>query len=213
MSTIVTIAAEARDTAKNKGTGTRVSRRLRAAGRVPAIIYGHKQAAQPISITAHDVLGILKRGSHVVGLDLGKGQSETVLVRELQWDYLGKEVIHIDFFRADLTEEVESDVRIELKGEAPGVTEGGVLDVPHHSIKIRCQTSAIPDSIRVDITNLHLGQVIHVKDIVMPDGVTAVSAGDEIVVHLIRPTGESAASAETLTQPEVITRPEKKPEV
>ena len=141
MSTIVTIAAQARDTAKNKGTGTRVSRRLRAAGRVPAIIYGHKQAAQPISITADDVLGILKRGSHVVGLDLGKGQSETVLVRELQWDYLGKSVIHIDFFRADLTEQVESDVRIELKGEAPGVAEGGVLDVPHHSIKVRCVTT------------------------------------------------------------------------
>ena len=213
MSTIVTIAAQARDTAKNKGTGTRVSRRLRAAGRVPAIIYGHKQAAQPISITADDVLGILKRGSHVVGLDLGKGQSETVLVRELQWDYLGKSVIPIDFFRADLTEQVESDVRIELKGEAPGVAEGGVLDVPHHSIKVRCVTAAIPDSIRIDISNLHLGQSIHVKDVVLPEGVTAVSSADDIIVHLIRPTGESAAETETLTQPEVITRPEKKTEV
>lgn len=208
MSTIVTIAAQARETAKNKGTGSRISRRLRAAGRVPAIIYGHKQTNQPISVSLDDVHGILKRGSHVLGLDLGNGKSETVLVRDLQWDYLGKEVIHIDFYRADLSEMVESEVRIELRGDAPGVTEGGVLDF-HHSIKVRCRTDAIPDSIRVDVSNLHLGQSIHVKELSLPAGVTAVAAADDVVVHLIRPTGEIKATEEGPTEPVVI-RPEKK---
>lgn len=208
MSTIVTIAAQARDSAKNKGTGSRFSRGLRAAGRVPGIIYGHKQAPQPVSITQDDIHGILKRGSHVLTLDLGSKQ-ETVLVRELQWDYLGKEVIHVDFYRADLSETVESDVRIDVRGEAPGVTEGGVLDIPHHSIKVRCRTDALPDSIRVDISNLHLGQIIHVKELTLPAGVTAVTPADEIIVHLIRPTGEAKVEEGGPAEPEVI-RAEKK---
>jgi large subunit ribosomal protein L25 len=213
MSTIVTVAAKPRDTAKNKGTGSRVSRRLRAAGQVPAIIYGHKQAPQPITLTSDDVQGILKRGSHVVGLDLGAGKSETVLVRELQWDYLGKEVIHVDFFRADLTEQVESDVRIEIRGEAPGVNEGGMLDIPHHSVKVRCRTDLIPDYIRVDVSNLHMGQAIHVKELALPEGVTAVSGPDEVIVHLIRPSGTAETTEASPAEPEVITRPEKKTEV
>lgn len=213
MSTIVTVAAKPRDTKKNQGTGSRVSRRLRAAGEVPAIIYGHKQAAQPISLKSEEVTGILKRGSHVLNLDLGNGKPETVLVRELQWDYLGREVIHVDFFRADLTELVESDVRIEIRGEAPGVNEGGMLDIPHHSVKVRCQADHIPDFIRVDVSNLHMGQVIHVKELQFPEGVTAVSGPDEIIVHLIRPAGKSDEAAEgSPTEPEVI-RPEKKTEV
>lgn len=211
MSTIVTVAAQVRDAAKNKGTGTRVSRRLRAAGHVPAIIYGHKQSPQPISLKSEDVLGIIKRGSHVVGLDLGTGKSETVLVRQLQWDYLGRDVIHVDFFRADLSEEVESDVRIEVRGDAPGVHEGGIIDIPHHSVKLRCRTDLIPDFIRVDVSELHMGQAILVKDLKLPEGVTAVSGADEVVVHLIRPMGVSAATEASPTEPEVI-RPEKKTE-
>lgn len=213
MSTIVTVAAKPRESKKNEGTGTRVSRRLRAAGHVPAIIYGHKQAPQPVSLTSDEVAGILKRGSHVINLDLGKGKPETVLVRDLQWDHLGREVIHIDFFRADLTEQVESEVRIEIRGEAPGVNEGGILDIPHHSVKVRCRTDQIPDFIRVDVSGLHMGQAIHVKELVLPAGVTAVSGSEEVVVHLIRPSGMAAASPEAApTEPEVITRPEKKTE-
>jgi len=213
MSTIVTVAAKPRETAKNKGTGTRVSRRLRAAGDVPAIIYGHKQAPQPISLKSEEITGILKRGSHVLNLDLGNGKPETVLVRDLQWDYLGREVIHVDFFRADLTELVESDVRIEIRGEAPGVNEGGMLDVPHQSVKVRCRADQIPDYIRVDVSGLHLGQVIHVKELKLPEGVTAVSGPEEIIVHLIRPAGAVEATEPAASEPEVITRPEKKPEV
>jgi len=213
MSTIVTVAAKPRETKKNKGTGSRVSRRLRAAGNVPAIIYGHKQTPQPISLTSEEVAAILKRGSHVLKLDLGDGKPETVLVRELQWDHLGREVIHVDFFRADLSELVESDVRIEIRGEAPGVNEGGILDIPHHSVKVRCRADQIPDYIRVDVSGLHMGQAIHVKELTLPEGVTSISGADEVVVHLIRPSGMAATTAEAApAEPEVITRPEKKPE-
>ncbi|MFM1802693.1 MAG: hypothetical protein RJA81_2045 [Planctomycetota bacterium] len=177
---------------------------------IPAIIYGHKQAAQPVSLTRESVATIIKRGSHVIALEID-GNTETVLVRDLQWDHLGKEILHIDFFRADLTELIDSDVRLEIRGEAPGVKEGGVLDVTHHSIKVQSRTDNLPDSIRVDVSELHMGQSIHVKDLVLPEGVTALTPGDEVLIHLIRPTGASAAeSEETATEPERITRPEKK---
>lgn len=212
MSTIVNIPAEIRDSAKNKGTGSKVSRRLRAAGHVPAIIYGHKQAAQPVSLTRESVATLIKRGSHVVGLEIG-GKTETVLVRELQWDHLGKEIIHIDFFRADLNEQIDSDVRLEIRGEAPGVKEGGVLELTHPTVKVRSQTTNLPDSIRIDVSGLHMGQAIHVKDLTLPEGVTALTPADEILVHLVRPTGAvSVETGESPTEPERITRPEKKTE-
>lgn len=212
MSTIVNVPAQLRDTAKNKGTGSKVCRNLRKQGRVPAVIYGHKQAPQPVSLSVDDVAAMLKRGSHVLGLDLA-GKIETVLVRELQWNHLSSEVIHIDFVRADLTEEVDSDVRLEIRGEAPGTHEGGVLEVTHHSIKVRCRTDILPDSIRVDVSNLHMGQSIHVKELTLPQGVKALTPADEVVVHLVRPTGEVSASTEASpTEPERITRPEKKTE-
>jgi len=212
MSTIVNVPAQARDTAKNKGTGSKVCRHLRKQGRVPAVIYGHKQAPQPVSLTTEDVAGILKRGSHVLGLEIN-GKTETVLVKELQWNHLSSEVIHIDFFRADLTEEVDSDVRLDIRGEAPGTHEGGVLEVTHHSIKVRCRTDLLPDSIRVYVSNLHMGQSIHVKELTLPQGVKALTPADEVVVHLVRPMGAVEASGEASpTEPERITRPEKKTE-
>lgn len=213
MSTIVNVPAELRDSAKNKGTGSRVSRRLRAAGRVPAVIYGHKQAVQPVCLTRENVALIMKRGSHVVGLEIG-GNTETVLVRHIQWDHLGTEIIHLDFFRADLTEQIESDVRVETRGEAPGVKEGGLLDLVHHTIKVRSRTDNLPDVIKIDVSNLHLGQSIHVKELQLPEGVTVLAPGDEVLVHLIRPTGAAVVeTAEAPAEPERITRPEKKPEV
>src|SRR5689334_23525175 len=96
MAEAVSIQVEARDPQKNKGTGTRVARRLRDQGRIPAIIYGHKQAPQPITIGRDDVWAMIKRGAHLTELKLD-GNNETCLVRAVQWDHLGKEIIHLDF--------------------------------------------------------------------------------------------------------------------
>src|SRR3954453_19052867 len=98
MADAVKIAVEARDPAKNKGTGSRFSRKLRKQGRVPAIIYGHKQDPVPISLTREAVWEMIKRSTHLAELNLG-GSPETVLVRDVQWDHLGKDIIHLDFAR------------------------------------------------------------------------------------------------------------------
>jgi large subunit ribosomal protein L25 len=212
MAEAVKIQAEVRDAAKNKGTGSRVSRKLRAAGRIPAIVYGHKQAPTPISIARDSVWDMIKKSTHLAELQLGSG-TETVLVKDVQWDYLGKEIIHVDFARVDASEAVTSDIRLDLKGEAPGVAEGGVLELLHHTLTVTCRADAIPDSIKIDITNLHLNKSIHARELVLPEGVTLKGDPDALIVHV---TTRAAAAepvagveGESTTQPEVI-KPERR---
>ena len=123
---------EPRDPAKNKGTGSRVSRRLRKKGLIPAVIYGHKQAVVPVTLTRDEVWRMLKTPGHLAELDVN-GTAETVLIRDVQWDHLGKEVLHLDFARVSADESIETEVRLELRGVAPGTAEGGVLEQLVHA--------------------------------------------------------------------------------
>jgi large subunit ribosomal protein L25 len=211
MAEAVKIPVEKRDPQKNKGTGSRVARRLRAQGRIPAIIYGHKQTPVPITISRDSVWEMIKRSTHLAELSLD-GTTETVLVRDVQWDYLGKEIIHLDFARVSAEESIETEVRLDIKGTAPGVAEGGLLEQPIHSIEVTCRANAIPDSIRIDVTQLHLGQAIHVRELVLPEGVTANADADLVVVHVVQRAAApepAAGEGETPAQPEVI-KPERK---
>lgn len=211
MTESVKIRVEPRDPVKNKGTGSRAVRRLRAMGRVPAVIYGHKQAVVPISLARHDVLRMIKSPGHLADLDVG-GSSETVLIRDVQWDHLGKEILHLDFSRVSAEEVIETEVAVELRGQAAGVAAGGVLEHLVHSLSINCKAGAIPDSLKVDVTNVQVDQGIHVRDLVLPPDVTVNADPDVLLVHVVvRGAQEEAAVAEgeSPTQPEVI-KPERK---
>ena len=209
MSETLKIRVEPRDAEKNKGTGSRVARRLRSNGRIPAVIYGHKQAVVPISLSRDDVWGMIKTASHLAELDLG-GTTETVLIRDVQWDHLGKEILHLDFARVSAEESVHTEVKLELKGQAPGVAGGGVLEQLLHEIEVTCPAGAIPDSIKVDISGLQLEQGIHVRELTLPPGVVAKVDGEQLVVHIVPKGAEPVAGeGENLSQPEVI-KPERK---
>ncbi len=212
MADAVKFAVEARDPQKNKGTGTRVARRLRAKGRVPAIIYGHKLAPVPISLPRESIWEMIKKSIHLAELDLG-GTSETVLVRDVQWDHLGKEIIHVDFARVSAEETIETEVRLDVRGTPPGVGEGGVLEQPVHAVSVTCRAGAIPDSIRVDVGGLHLGEGIHVRELSLPEGVTVKADPDLLLVHVVARAAPAeptpAPEAEAAVQPEVI-KPERK---
>jgi large subunit ribosomal protein L25 len=213
MAEAVKIQVEARDPQKNKGTGSRVARRLRAQGKVPAVIYGHKQAVVPIALARDAVLDLIKRAAHVAELDLG-GTSETVLVRDVQWDHLGKEILHLDFARVSAEESIETEVRLDLRGYVPGAVAGGVLEVVHHTVNVICSAGAIPDSIKVDVSGLSLGHGIHVRDLVLPEGVKVDADPELLLVHIVSraaapETAPAAGEGEGATQPEVI-KPERK---
>ena len=210
MADVVKIRVELRDPAKNKGTGTKFARKLRKHGRIPAIIYGHKETPTPISLARDSVWEMIKKKTHLAELEMDGGANETVLVRDIQWDHLGKEIIHLDFARVSAGESIETEVPIELRGTAPGVAEGGVIEQLIHAIEVTCRADAIPDNIKVDISDLHLGKAIHVKELKLPEGVTVKEDPEALVVHVTTKAAEAApAEGPEGIQPEVI-KPERK---
>ncbi|GAC1475446.1 MAG: 50S ribosomal protein L25 [Isosphaeraceae bacterium] len=212
MADAVKIQVEARDPQKNKGTGTRVARRLRKQGRIPAIVYGHKQPPVSISLTRESVWEMIRKSTHLAELSVNGG-TETVLVRDVQWDHLGKEILHLDFARVSADESIETEVRLEIRGTPPGVNEGGVLEVLVHDLRVTCRANAIPEAIRVDVGGLHLNEAIHVKDLTLPEGVTLDADPELLLIHVAlrveEPEAAPVEAAEGATQPEVI-KPERK---
>jgi large subunit ribosomal protein L25 len=211
MADAVKIQVEARDPQKNKGTGSRVSRRLRKQGKIPAIVYGHKQDPVPVAIPRDAVWEMIKKSTHLAELNIA-GATEMVLVRDVQWDHLGKEIIHIDFSRVNVDEAIETEVRLDFRGTAAGVNEGGTLEVLVHELPVKCRADAIPDAIRIDVSHLALNQGLHLKDLTPPPGVTFDGDPELLLVHVV--TRAAAVEAETAegegpVQPEVI-KPERK---
>jgi large subunit ribosomal protein L25 len=131
----------------------------------------------------------------------------------VQWDHLGKDLLHVDFARVAADERIVLTVPIELRGTAPGVTAGGVLDQPIHTLSIECLAISIPDTIRVNIGELQIGSAIHVRDLALPAGVKAMSDPEAIVVQVKQPVAEEeapvAAEAAEAAEPEVIGAKEK----
>jgi large subunit ribosomal protein L25 len=193
---------------KRQGSGTRLARRLRAGGRVPAVVYGHGEGTVSVSVAAEDLMAVIRHGARVVDLDTD-GAVQKALIREVQWDHLGKEVLHVDFARVAADERIHVTVPVEIRGIAPGVTAGGVLDQPIHTLAVECLAARVPESIRVNINELQQGGAIHVRDLHLPPDVKVLADPDAIVVHITAPAAEpeaAAAPAAEQAEPEVIGR-------
>jgi large subunit ribosomal protein L25 len=193
--------------------GSHEARRMRKKGLIPAVVYGHKEATVSVTVSRDDLYRVIRHGTRVVDLQSDGGKTETALIRDVQWDHLGHDILHVDFARVGKDERVKIEVRIELRGTAPGVTAGGLLDQPIHSLEIECLAVAVPDSIRVHIGELQIEQAIHVKDLKLPEGVTTTADPEAIVVHVQAPKAEveaaAAAPVAEQAEPEVIGRKEK----
>jgi len=188
--------------------GTHAARRLRREGLIPAVVYGHKEEVLSIALAKDDLLKVLRHGARVVDLQ-ANGKQEKALIRDVQYDHLGHDVLHVDFARVSADERITIQVPIELRGIAPGATAGGLLDQPLHTIEIECLALSVPESIRVNIGELQIDGVIYVRDLKLPEGVKAMADPDAIVVHVTPPQVEAEAvvapPAET-AEPEVIGR-------
>ena len=200
-------------TEQRSGRGKQLANRLRRQGRVPAVLYGHKEATVSVSLQRDELEKAIRHGVRV--LDLKSGDDvQKVLIREVQWDHLGKDLLHVDFARVGADERVEVTVPVELRGIAPGVAAGGVLDQPIHVLPVECLAISIPESIRVNVSELQIGSAIHVRDLVLPPGVTALAEPDAIVVQVavprveVEPVAAAAAAAPVAEQaePELIGR-------
>src|SRR5262245_8084841 len=124
-------------------TGSSRMRRLRQTGKVPAILYGHGEANVNLIVSADELFGIIKHGGKL--LTLRGDVADSALLRAVQWDTYGKDVLHVDLLRVSATELVETTVTIELRGTAVGTTEGGVVQFITHEIDIECPAASIPE--------------------------------------------------------------------
>ncbi len=184
--------------------GSAACRRLRERGLVPGNVYGH--GAEPTAVVvASDVLNpVIKSGHRVVDLDVS-GKQEKAVIREVQWDVFGRSIQHFDLLRVDPNERVTIAVPLELKGTAPGVVAGGMIEQPMHSLTIDCLAYQIPDTIQVRVGALELGQSIHVGDLQLPEGCHPHAQADAIVVHVVKVQVKDEAAAEAgPAEPEVI---------
>ena len=196
------LGAEARN-----DTGKGVARKLRAAGRVPGVIYGHAREAQGLSVNARDLdrlLGSIAAGSTVVELNLG-GITTNTLIREIQRHPFKKQVLHIDFQELVAGEKVSVHVPLVFVGTPEGVRlSGALLEQIVHSVDILVDPASIPNHIDVDVSALGMGHSIHVRDLVLPEGVEVLTDEDTTVCACVAPRAvvEEAAATEEAGAPE-----------
>jgi large subunit ribosomal protein L25 len=185
--------------------GSRANKRLRDSGMLPGVIYGHKEAVIPITLPRKEVVNHLKHGAHLFDLNFD-GKSEKVLIKEVQYDHLGAEVIHVDFARVSLDEKVEVTVPIELKGTPKGEEEGAVLQQLVAELEVECLVTDIPEVIRHNVTEMGKDSILHVRDLKLPAGVRALQ-DEDLIVAMVREIEEEAAAPEAVegaAEPEVI---------
>jgi large subunit ribosomal protein L25 len=192
MSQIVKISGKTRTS-----VGTASSRRLRLQGLVPCNVFGHKQDSVSISVDGDAIAGLVRSGARIIDLDVD-GKEEKALVKDVQWDTFSKSIIHVDFLRVDMNERVRVQVPLQLRGTAPGVLAGGILEITHHTVEVECLAVLVPETIQVRIGALNIGDVVHVRDLQdIPEGITVVTDPDVVLLHVIRPkVAEEPAAAE-----------------
>lgn len=188
--------------------GKRNARRMRADGHIPAVLYGHGEKNVSLAVASIEFATVLRHGSKVV--ELKGAVNESVLIREIQWDTFGTEVLHLDLTRVSAGESVETTVSLELRGDAPGTHEGGILQNPIHELHIECPVTVIPDKISVNVNSLQLGDSILAGELSLPEGARLLMDPDTAVVLCVQPAAEvdeEAVPAEG-QEPEVIGRKE-----
>lgn len=186
--------------------GKRNARRLRAAGSVPAVLYGHGEENISLAIPGEQLTAMVRHGARVV--DLAGAVSEKAFIRDLQWDIYGNRVLHIDLTRVSADEMVRVSVVIELRGAAPGAKEGGVVEQVAHELEIECRAIQIPEKMQVNINDLHLGQSITAGQLPTAEGVRVLTDPETIIVHCVLPRVEADTEGGEggTAEPEIIGR-------
>src|SRR6266508_4330872 len=201
-----------------RDVGRSAVRKLRARGLIPAIIYGGNNKPQALQVAAREINAMMSHASGenvLVDLEIaGEKSNRTALVQEVQHSPVGGEIRHVDFHAISMDETIQAEVPLEPVGTANGVKNfGGLLEQSLRVLTLECLPRDLPDRITVDISQLNIGDSIHVRDIQLPSGVAAKVQPDLTAFSVLAPIVEEApavATAEAAAGPEVIT--EKKEE-
>lgn len=184
--------------------GTRAARKMRSAGALPAILYGHGEPPVSLAVPSDGMAAALRHGTRVVKLT--GGVTADALIREVQWDAMGVTLLHIDFSRIEAGERVHATIPLELRGDAPGTHEGGTVHLLIHELELDCSVTDLPELIHVNVNHLHLGQTIHAEDLKLPEGSKLIHGNVPVATcELVRDVSDEAGVT-AAGEPEVIGR-------
>ncbi|MEM1444725.1 MAG: 50S ribosomal protein L25 [Planctomycetota bacterium] len=205
-----TLEAQPRDK-----TGSRYAKRLRDAGRLPIVIYGHGHDPVHASVETRELHDVLASHAHLVEVNVD-GKPTPCLVKDVQYDYLDRDPVHVDLAIVNLDEDVQVEVGIELTGDAVGLKQAGaMLDQQMTTLTITCKANNIPDAIIHDISELDVDVQLNVADLTLPAGVAASDDAEKLVAHIViqvvkeEPTEEEAGDG---GEPEVVEKGKKEDE-
>jgi large subunit ribosomal protein L25 len=207
----IALKAEKRDISK-KGT----INELRRKGKLPGVLYGKNIESSPVAVDAKELLKVLKTHgeSALINLEL-EGEKHPVLMKEIQRDTFKDAIVHVDFYRVSMTDRIEFNLPIILKGDAEGVKMGGILQHQKRELSVKALPADMPEHLEVDISNLKIGETLTVGDLKVDDKITVLDDPEEVVLSVLAPklaedtevpTGEQAA------EPEVVAKGKEKQE-
>jgi large subunit ribosomal protein L25 len=203
---------------KRDQVGKRACKRLRASGRVPGVLYGNGFEATSLSFELKDLLPLIRNPS-IISLKVD-GNDETALLKNVQFDYSNRHVVHVDFQQIKMDQTIRVEIPLETHGVPAGTEQGGQLNLIVHQIEVECLPDKLPDRVVIEVAHLQLGDSIAIGDIPLPDGVDLICSDPGAnAVQVAIPHMEEEAEAETLTEavaateePEVIAKGKKEEE-
>jgi large subunit ribosomal protein L25 len=190
---------------KREKTGKETAKKLRKQGFIPAIIYGPHEEPLPIAVKFNELERVLiryKGETLLFNLQIQNGETITkqAILKDYQTHPVTDKIIHLDFLAIHSGETITIDIPLEFVGKPEGIAKGGILEIHLHEITVECTPANIPDKIKVDISKLDLGDVIHVKDLQVPEGVKIVDDPEETVVTIAVEEKEEEVSEETTSE-------------
>jgi large subunit ribosomal protein L25 len=185
---------------KRESRGKNEARRLRAAGRIPAVLYGGAGESIALAVTPKELSRILHSDTGentIIELHVQGGETTRVLVKDYLLNPIDHAMLHADFYRVSLDKPITVTVSIEIKGEPKGVKlQGGVLDLPHREVEIESLPLEIPESLVIDVSELLIGQGVHLRDLAAGQTWKPISDPDTLLVHVVPPRAEEPAPGE-----------------
>jgi large subunit ribosomal protein L25 len=177
---------------------------------VPAIIYGHGEEPEPITLPEHDLRLQIEHGAHLLHVDLA-GAKAQYLIKEIQYDHMGTALLHVDLARVRMDERVEVRVPLDFRGTPKGAQESGAIFTQQRvDLRLECLVTNIPEKLKVRVEELAVGQAIHARDVELPEGVKLVTDGDVVVCAVqakaVAEVAEEEAAPAEAGEPEVIAR-------
>lgn len=209
---------------RRQDVGKNLARRARAAGKVPAVVYGARKETVPIYIESRSLTTAFRQGAGDNAIYLlkmaGTDQTRHAMIREIDRDPVSREILHVDFLRVLMDVKVRVPVAIEISGTPKGVKqEGGILDFVTREIEIECLPSDIPAHLTVDVSEVGMGELFRVSQISAPEGIRILADADRVIAHVAHPAKEEEVAAAPVeaapaaAEPEVIKKGKAEAEV